>query len=91
MQLSQKLTLSPNAIAREISGETVLLDLESGTYFGLNPVAARAWAIMSTGPLTIADICSQLMEEFDVGEGKLQEDVSALAADLAANGLLLSE
>ena len=32
---------------RELNGEGVLLDLVSGTYFGLNEVGARLWTLLS--------------------------------------------
>ena len=36
MNLNQTITLSPEVISQEVSGETVLLDLQSEHYFGLD-------------------------------------------------------
>ena len=41
MTLSDKVYISPQAMARTVGDETVILDLASGTYFGLDPVGAR--------------------------------------------------
>ena len=41
---SDKISISPQVVARELGGETVILDLSSGTYFGLDPVGARDMA-----------------------------------------------
>ena len=43
MNLNQTVTLSPEVISQEVSGETVLLDLESENYFGLDEVGTRIW------------------------------------------------
>ena len=38
MNLNQTITFSEQVISQEVSGETVLLDLESECYFGLDAV-----------------------------------------------------
>ena len=35
IQADQKVTISPEVLFQEVSGETVLLDLSSENYFGL--------------------------------------------------------
>ena len=45
MNLNQTITLSPDVISQEVSGETVLLDLESENYFGLDAVGTRIWQL----------------------------------------------
>ena len=43
MNLNQTIAHSPNVISQEVSGETVLLDLDSEHYFGLDSVGTRIW------------------------------------------------
>ncbi len=88
MDLSDKVAISDNVVAREVSGETVLLDLESGTYFGLNTVGGRVWALVEEEPRTLAEVCDILQGEFDVSEEDVQRDVLDLAGKLDENGLL---
>ncbi|MBK9987508.1 MAG: hypothetical protein IPP21_11335 [Betaproteobacteria bacterium] len=44
MNLSDKVTIPTQVMARTVGDETVILDLASGTYFGLDPVGAHVAA-----------------------------------------------
>ncbi len=41
--------LSPDVVFRDLDGEAVILDLVSGTYFGLNEVGTRVWRLVDEG------------------------------------------
>ena len=77
-------------MARQLGEETVILDLESGTYFGLDPVGARIWQLMKEGK-SLAEICDVMLNEYEVSREKLERDASALAQDLAARNLIDTE
>ena len=47
LDLNQTITLSPEVISQEVSGETVLLDLQSENYFGLDEVGTRIWQLIN--------------------------------------------
>ena len=68
----------------------VLLDFERGIYYGLNPVGARVWELLSEGKST-DEIIDLLTGEFDVQRTDAKVDVMALMDDLAANGLVSRE
>jgi hypothetical protein len=46
MNLNDTFSVSAQVMARRVGNETVLLDLASGTYFGLDPVGARIWQLI---------------------------------------------
>ena len=74
MNLNQTITLSPDVISQEVSGETVLLDLESEHYFGLDEVGTRIWQLaQETDDLNA--IYQTLLAEYDVAENRLQQDL----------------
>ena len=87
MKLSDTIEVSDNVVAREVGGETMLLDLASGTYFGLDAVGGRFWQLLEEGksPSTARDV---MLEEYDVGADQLERDLENLLAELAANGLV---
>ena len=62
MNLSDKVTIPTQVMARTVGDETVILDLASGTYYGLDPVGARMWQLMSEGQ-PLAAICNLLLDE----------------------------
>ena len=90
MDLSNRFAIKPNAMARQLGEETVILDLESGTYFGLDPVGARIWQLMKEGK-SLAEICEVMLDEYEVSREKLERDALALAQDLEARSLISTE
>jgi division protein CdvB (Snf7/Vps24/ESCRT-III family) len=87
MNLNQIITLSPEVISQEVSGETVLLDLESENYFGLDEVGTRIWQLIKeTGDLQA--IYNTLLDEYEVEEQRLQTDLEALLSEIAGLGLI---
>ena len=72
----------------QVGEETVLLHLESGMYFGLNPLSARIWEHLKSD--TDAEtICSVIAGEYDEPVGKVQNDVRNFLSDMLESGLLI--
>ena len=82
-----RLCASEDVLMRALEGEAVLLDLASGTYFGLNDVGVRVWELIETGA-TIGAMRKVLVEEFEVEETTLATDLTALLGDLEKRGLV---
>ncbi len=87
MNLSDRVSIPAQVMARTVGEETVILDLASGTYFGLDPVGARIWGLMGEGR-TLAQVCGQMLEEYEVSREELERDTLKLAQELAAQGLI---
>ncbi len=87
MKLSDKMTIPPQVMAREVGDETIILDLASGTYFGLDPVGAWIWQLMSEDK-TLAEICEVMLEEYEVSREQLERDTLRLAQELVEQGLI---
>jgi len=75
--LSSNITISSEVLAQEVDGETVLLDLQSESYFGLDEVGTRIWQLLQehNQPQKVFDI---LLEEYDVDANLLEHDLQAL-------------
>ncbi len=78
---------SPDVVHRELEGEAVLLDLSTGTYFGLNEVGTRIWSSLAEEGDTDR-VVRALMDEYEVSEEQLRRDVEALVVQLAEKGLV---
>ena len=74
-------------IAKMVGSEMVLLDYDRGVYYGLNPVGARVWQLLSDGEASDR-IIELLAGEYDVARGTLEADVAALLRDLQAKELV---
>ena len=70
--------------------ESVMLDLEKGTFFGLDPVGTRVWQMLAEGKAP-AEIPGALAEEFDAPRERIEEDVIRLLGELLAQGLLIRD
>jgi hypothetical protein len=87
MDLDTRLSIPPHVISRLVGDETVLLDLESGIYFGLDGVGKRIWESVGEG-LTLAETATVIVSEYEVEEAKAEADVIEFACKLVDRGLL---
>lgn len=72
---------------REIAGESVLLNLDSETYFGLDEIGTRMWNVLVGAP-SIEAAYEVLVAEFEVESGALRADLSEFIEKLAGAGLV---
>ena len=83
-------SIPDTVISKEIAGEIILLDLEDGTYLGLDTVGARIWQLVDEG-LAPGKMAQTLIKEFDVPLERLKNDIETLLATLEARGLVCPE
>ena len=88
MQLSDRLTVSDDVVTREVGGELVLLDLNSGQYFGLDAVGGRIWELLAESPRDLKQLCDQIEAEFDAPRDRIEADLLALASQLKEQELI---
>lgn len=74
--------------ARRIGDEVVILNVDDGTYFGLDPVGARAWDLIAEGA-SLKAVCAAMLDEYEVEPEQLERDIRKLVRDLREHGLLL--
>ena len=89
MQLDTHFSIPPQVMSRLVGDETVLLDLSSGIYFGLDGVGKRIWETVSEGR-SLAETATVITSEFEVDDAQAQADVIEFAKDLVERGLLES-
>jgi hypothetical protein len=86
--LADRVTVHPSVISRELAGETVLLNLESGVYYGLDSVGTRVWQLLQQDK-TLADVCLVMVDEYDAPADVLQDDIATLVHELCEKQLLM--
>ncbi len=74
-------------MAADLDGETVLLDTQSGRYFGLNAVGTRVWALANESR-SVKDMVSVLSSEYEVPPAQLEQDVLNFLNSLEQRGLV---
>jgi hypothetical protein len=76
-----------DVIFRELNGEAVLLNLENGTYFGLNSVGTRIWQLCEQHAF-LREVWESMQREFDAPSDTLRLDLLAFVNELSSKGLL---
>lgn len=76
--------------AREIDTETVLLNLETGIYFGIDEVGTCIWRVIAAGG-TLADAGRAILDEYDVEQAQVESDLVRFVQDLADRMLVVIE
>ena len=87
MNLATRLRIPSQVISRLVDDETVVLDLESGMYFGLDGVGKRIWESLAEGR-RLGEIVTIIVGEYEVDESQAQQDVLSFAHELVERGLL---
>lgn len=87
IRLTQTVVVSEDAISQEVGGETVILDLGSEQYFGLDKVGTRIWQLLQEKG-DLQQIFDCMLDEFDVTAARLETDMQTLLGELASAGLI---
>ena len=85
--LDSRVTIPDDVVFREIDDESVLLDLASGEYYGLNEVGTRIWALLVAGTPP-GEVLSSLRERYKAPEEVLARDLLELLGELRDRGLV---
>ncbi len=78
---------APNVLVRELHGESVLLNLDSESYFGLDDVGTGIWRALTSSP-SIDAACQALLGEYDVEPQRLRADLERFIEQLSTAGLI---
>jgi hypothetical protein len=76
-----------HVLVRFLEQESVLLNLETERYFGLDETGTRMWQVVTTSP-SIDAAYQELLAEFDVEPELLRTNFVELLSRLVDNGLL---
>jgi hypothetical protein len=83
----KRLEVRRDVLTRELRGESVLLDLASERYFGLDEVGTGMWRAL-TAASTIDEAVKALESEYEVDPQALRSDVAEFVQKLADAGLV---
>ena len=87
--MSNLIRRQENMIEASIDGETVMMNADSGHYYGLDSIATRIWQLLET-PQTLQDLVNALVKEYEVTPEQCESDVTAFLQDMRVNDILNS-
>ena len=85
--LAARVRLPQHVVHRTFVAETVVLNLNTGKYHGLNPTAGKMLEALDAAPSLEAAV-PLLTDEFGVGQNQIESDLLALCRGLLERGLV---
>jgi hypothetical protein len=82
LSLQSRVTAAKEQVSCDLAGETVLLSLLNGQYFGLNSVGAVIWDLLQ-GTHTVVELRDSLLRQYpDVTPDRCTQDLLELLSEL---------
>ena len=85
--LAATVRVPEHVVYRAFVKETVILNLQTGTYHGVNPTGARMLDVLQRSA-TIGDAAATLAREYGRPRDEIERDLSEFCASLADRGLI---
>ena len=85
--MTKTIEISSEVLTQEVGGETVILDLNSEGYFGLDEIGTRIWQLIQDHK-DLQTTTSTMLDEYNVEEKQLEKDIQTLLAKLNDAGLI---
>jgi len=83
---SRRVRANDAVVCAELDDEAILLNVESGIYYGLNAIGTRIWQLLVEG-LGEDEIIHQILVEYEVDPVQLRVDVEGFVQSLTGLGL----
>ncbi len=90
ISLSTTIKRNPELVSSDVDGEKVMMSIENGEYYGLDPVGSRIWELIEN-PIRIDKLIELLLEEFDASQEQCEADTFEFLNELMGKGLLKIE
>lgn len=74
LDVSSKICQSKEIDATDLNEEKVMMNLDKGRYFALNPVGSRIWDIIEK-EICVSEIVNVLLNEYDIDKESCEKSV----------------
>lgn len=85
--LEDRVVQPSHVLIRFLDKESVLLNVDTERYFGLDETGTRMWQLVTAAP-RVEIAYQQLLDEYDVQPEQLRANLTELLDRLVENGLL---
>lgn len=87
LSFADRVSVPSHVLVRFLNGESVLLNLETERYFGLDATGTRMWQLLTASP-SIDAAFQNLLAEYDAEPEQLRGHLAELMGRLVENGLM---
>src|SRR5262245_24505182 len=81
------LVRNADIVTAPLDDEMIMLNVETGSYYALDPVGRRIWDLLER-PTTFADLCTTLKAEYDVDDETCEREVSSVVREMVDEQLV---
>ena len=78
---------TPPVVHETVEGETIVVNLDTGSYYDLNPLGGSIFELLNAGTSTAA-LASRIASAYELGEFEARRTVEDFTAQLVAEQLL---
>jgi hypothetical protein len=83
----EKYSRSSEIIDGSLDNNQVMMDLDNGKYYGLNPVGKRIWELIEQ-PKTLDEITERLLSEYDLSAEQCKQEVQVFMEKAVKYGII---
>jgi hypothetical protein len=80
--------IHPDAVHATVDAEMVVMNIQSMDYYRFNPVAKRIWDLVESGPISEEQLCSTLLDEYEVDEQECKTAVAEFLDEALSRGFV---
>lgn len=85
--LTARIRVPEHVVYRDFAEETIVLNLDNGTYHSLNDTAAKMLQVLTASD-SVGDAVGELTREFEQPAERIEQDVLELCRALSERGLV---
>jgi hypothetical protein len=82
-----QIKIQPDVLFQEVRGETVLLNLDNESYFGLDETGTFFWKLLQENS-DFQKVLEIMLDEYEVDARQLKADLDNLVKELLEAGLI---
>lgn len=82
-----RISRNPDIIHTDMDGETVMMSIEQGEYYGLDKVATQVWDLLES-EMSVSEICDKLCEKYEVEAEQCMADTLPFLNDMAEHKVI---
>ena len=86
LSLESKVQRSSEPLQAGLDGEVVMMSVEKGSYYGLDPVGSRIWELLEA-PRKVSEVVDELLDVYEVEPEVCQRDTVSFLEALIDEGL----
>jgi len=87
LRLDTRLKRSSEPLQAGLDDEVVMMSVEKGKYYGLDPVGARIWGLLEN-PILVSELIERLVEEYEVEQQTCESETLEFLTSLLEEDLV---